>query len=347
MNLKAFQEATNSYIHRIRTSTWCEEGDKNCNASRMEDRLLQMFGDIFKGQTLDILARAPEVSDAMKQYMLIENAEEVERLRQASMNPSFSSEVGVNVDCEKLKEAAVAGTGSAGSTSQSGGQQQDILTPPSKTSPTACGLDSTTVIKDANSVTWRFDGSEWIPTSVELSLISEDALSGIASNVIINTTYSGAVPVLSSIPVIKLDAPIVSKHTDPKNWVKAQCSTVKTQTFGGAGGRTFAPVEPSTIQLRTGNIVDAIIVNDIGRGGAGGGIGGVLKLKPDEYINRVAVRAGKYVDRIEFYTNQGQELSGGGFGGCPSVLENVRVLKLGGKSGKYLDRLVVEYCVEE
>ena len=108
MNRKAFQEATNSYIHRIGTSTWCEEGDKNCNASRMEDRLLQMFGDIFKGQTLKILARASEVSDAMKQYMLIEDAEEVERLRQASMNPSFSSDVGVNVDCEKLKEAAVA-----------------------------------------------------------------------------------------------------------------------------------------------------------------------------------------------------------------------------------------------
>ena len=342
MSRSAFRKATSSYVQRIGVSTWCEADDENCNAGLMENRLIDLFDTYFSPQTVKILTNDKAIQDGTDTYMLISEPKEVERLRTASMNPSFSSQVGANVDCDRLAQAAVAGT--SGGT-QSHGQQEGPATVPSATSPTACGLDQSTEVKDDNSVTWKYVGSEWIPTTIELAYLSEEVFNGIASNVILNTTYSGAMAVLSSIPVVRLSGPTSVVRSDQKALSKEHCDSRDPIVFGGPGGRLFQAVKPTTVQLRTGKYVDAIVINERKYGGNGGRIGDVLRLRGNEYINRVVVRAGKYVDRIELYTNKGQKLAGGGNGGTSSVLENIRVLKLGGKSGRFLDRLVVEYCV--
>ena len=114
--------------------------------------------------------------------------------------------------------------------------------------------------------------------------------------------------------------------------------------LGGEGGAPFTAMSVDTLRLRHGSFVDAIIIDGNQSGGNGGQPTGVLTLQPGEYINRVVVRHGAYVDRLEFYTSHGRALSGGGTGGSETVLNNIRVLTLGGRSGAYLDQIQITFC---
>lgn len=121
------------------------------------------------------------------------------------------------------------------------------------------------------------------------------------------------------------------------------CDPVQV-VLGENGGNAFTAVAPSQIQLRHGAFVDAIILNGRRHGGTGGNATGVLQLRAEEYINRMVVRHGRFVDRIEITTNFGRSLSGGGNGGNVTALNNIRVLTLGGRSGQFLDQIQVTYC---
>lgn len=119
-------------------------------------------------------------------------------------------------------------------------------------------------------------------------------------------------------------------------------------TFGGNGGEPFLPVAPFELSMRADGWIDAVILNGRQYGGNGGGARDVLQFRPGEYVNRVVIGAGRFVDRLEFYTNLEQSISGGDGrqGGRPSGLDNVRVLRIGGRSGQYLDRHDVTYCAD-
>jgi len=121
-----------------------------------------------------------------------------------------------------------------------------------------------------------------------------------------------------------------------------------TYSYGGDGGDAFDPVRVdgagATLQLRSGNSVDAIIINGTRRGGEGGSLGDELTLASGEYVTQVVVREGGVVDRLEFTTNRGNTISGGGSGGSETTLRNVKVLKIGGRSGNLLDRIELTYC---
>ena len=97
--------------------------------------------------------------------------------------------------------------------------------------------------------------------------------------------------------------------------------------------------------MRTGAFVDAVILNGRQYGQNGGNAGQVLNLRDEEYINRIVVRHGQLVDRLELYTNFGRSVTGGGNGGNVSQLNNIRVLTIGGRSGQYLDQIEVTYCM--
>ena len=122
------------------------------------------------------------------------------------------------------------------------------------------------------------------------------------------------------------------------------CRSIRTVGFGGFGGGQFDSIEPRTLQLRSGDYVDAIVLNGVRHGGQGGQLSGSLQLEPGEFITSVVVRSGVYVDRLVFTTNHGRALIGGGGGGARSTLDNIRVLKIGGRSGVYLDRIELTYC---
>lgn len=115
-------------------------------------------------------------------------------------------------------------------------------------------------------------------------------------------------------------------------------------SLGGGGGRTFSRVdlqEGSSIALRTGRLVDAIILNGVRRGGTGGSATNTLTLRPGEYINSFEIRSGSVVDFIRFTTNQGRSVGGGGGGGRRVYRDQIKVTGIAGKSGSKLDRIQI------
>jgi hypothetical protein len=117
----------------------------------------------------------------------------------------------------------------------------------------------------------------------------------------------------------------------------------RIQTYGGNGGGKFAPDYIQLLGLRTGEEVDAIIINDIQHGGNGGGDRGTLKFGTDEYISDISLRSGERVDNLQFTTNKGRTLGGGGNGGGPHTLTGIRVIAIGGRSGEKLDQIAITY----
>lgn len=114
-------------------------------------------------------------------------------------------------------------------------------------------------------------------------------------------------------------------------------------TYGGDGGSTFDTDYIKSLALRTGKVVDAIIINGNKHGGDGGSISTTLIFDSDEYISSITIRSGSLVDNLQFTTNKGRTIGGGGTGGSVNVLNNIRVIAIGGKSGKKLDQIQITY----
>lgn len=139
--------------------------------------------------------------------------------------------------------------------------------------------------------------------------------------------------------------------------------------FGGPGGTPFGPVKPSKLSTRSGEYVDALIINGDRYGGKGGyPLGGTLELKSREYISRMVIWHGEYVYRLEVetflpgvysiktgapYTGSWSSFRAGGKGRRllrkstrKSTLSNIRVFGIAGRAGEYLDQIEVIYCAE-
>lgn len=90
-----------------------------------------------------------------------------------------------------------------------------------------------------------------------------------------------------------------------------------TTKAGGTGGLIFPKFTPkagSTIGIRTGSLVDAIVLDGTRYGGGGGGLS-VMTLDDGEFINSFYIRAGNIIDFISFSTNKGKSIGGRGDGG--------------------------------
>ena len=116
---------------------------------------------------------------------------------------------------------------------------------------------------------------------------------------------------------------------------------IETKNFGGNGGNQFEIEAVKSLGLRSGGRIDALLLNGTRHGGNGGVEGTTLEFHPDEYIDRIVIRHGSRIDRIEIHTNKERTLNGGGTGGVREELTNIRVFGLGGNSGGELDKLRV------
>lgn len=119
--------------------------------------------------------------------------------------------------------------------------------------------------------------------------------------------------------------------------------TIQTLAFGGDGGKPFDIEAVSEIGVRSGERIDALLLNGSRRGGRGGRERERFTLLNDEYIDYIRVRHGRLIDRLEFRTNLGRVMVHGGGGGRQSELKNIRVLGIGGRSGNELDKLQIHY----
>ncbi|MGB1015816.1 MAG: jacalin-like lectin, partial [Nannocystaceae bacterium] len=108
-----------------------------------------------------------------------------------------------------------------------------------------------------------------------------------------------------------------------------------------AAANRFAPQAIQSIALRSGSLIDAIIINGTQYGGGGGGLSETLTLQSGEFITRVLVRHdGWTIHRLDFFTSNGRQLSGGGNGGSEHVIEgNLRAI--GGATSNMVNGLTL------
>ena len=129
--------------------------------------------------------------------------------------------------------------------------------------------------------------------------------------------------------------------------------------YGGPGGNYFSDQPRGdcslyAIKIRAGLYIDsiqAIYMTQSGeqpqvQHGGHGGIEHTFHLNPGEYIQRIDIRYGRFVDAIKFYTNFRQSSFYGGPGGStlisiprPENCPNCRAIGFHGRSGTLLDAI--------
>jgi hypothetical protein len=136
--------------------------------------------------------------------------------------------------------------------------------------------------------------------------------------------------------------------------------------LGWAGAPAFPEVEVNSISIRSGNIVDGIVINGTLHGGDGGNSSDTITLAPDEYFSKIIVHVGAFhhvwysgifdqnvhggdytlVTYLEIHTNKGNVIHGGTpdrSGDNPHTFEG-RIFMLGGNTrGEFLEALDVYY----
>lgn len=118
--------------------------------------------------------------------------------------------------------------------------------------------------------------------------------------------------------------------------------SIETIYFGGRGGSEFDIAGFEEIGLRSGNRIDALLLDGERHGGNGGSAQSALSLSSNEYIDQMSVRSGSRIDRLELRTNLGRTMvHGGGGGEHRGTLKNIRVLGFGGRAGSELDQLAI------
>lgn len=120
--------------------------------------------------------------------------------------------------------------------------------------------------------------------------------------------------------------------------------SIQTIALGGDGGKSFDEQTVRSIGFRSGERVDAILLNGERHGGNGGKERLVFELQPDEYIDEMTVWRGGRIHRIKLSTSRGRSMDVGQSGGKNAItLKDIRVLGIGGKSGEELDKLRIRY----
>lgn len=124
----------------------------------------------------------------------------------------------------------------------------------------------------------------------------------------------------------------------------ATSAVKRTLEFGGEGGNPFDMEYPTSIGMRHGRFVDALLLNGTQHGGMGGDNPTQVALNGDDYWSEFEVHAGKYIDFLRFKSASGIEVAGGGDGGDNrAVFKGVRILRIGGRSGDNLDHIEIEF----
>lgn len=118
-------------------------------------------------------------------------------------------------------------------------------------------------------------------------------------------------------------------------------------TLPSDGPERFEYTRIESIAIRSGNVVDGIVINGNLHGAGGGGLSPTLQLVDGEYIDKVVLRHDNHqTNRLEIYTNLGRSISGGGNGGWPTTIEG-RVVGIAGHEGHFLPALSFKVSSEQ
>jgi hypothetical protein len=117
--------------------------------------------------------------------------------------------------------------------------------------------------------------------------------------------------------------------------MKIDIQNLEGKSFGGQGGNPFVPRGIRTIAIRSGERIDAIIINGERFGGNGGKLSDTLTLAENEYISKVTVKSGTLVDYIKIETSEKQSIHGGGKGGYKKDTFSGIIAAIGGRHGTF------------
>lgn len=150
----------------------------------------------------------------------------------------------------------------------------------------------------------------------------------------------------STLFVYSLFAVIVASSNSFAKQIPSVPAAITTAPCGGNGGLEFKAGMPESIGVRTGNVVDAIIINGKPYGGGGGEQTTQYQLQPGDYWTDFEVRGGQYVDYIYMKSKHGVEFrskdQATGGSSCGKVT-GARVLEVMGKYGQFIDSISFKY----
>ena len=184
---------------------------------------------------MQILRSSNEDTSWINNYLIVDQ-NTVDRMRTHSFNPSFSDELGIGLDCGAVAKAAVPplsnvaqAAGSPTTTARQPVPELAIKPPKSKSapatsvvsdqksspkeengkraaikkSPTSCGLDSATEIKDGSDITWKYKGKEWIPTDIDLLVVDNKTFEDSNNIEILRAELKGEFLAAQDVPLIR------------------------------------------------------------------------------------------------------------------------------------------------
>ena len=120
----------------------------------------------------------------------------------------------------------------------------------------------------------------------------------------------------------------------------------RTMVLGGGGGTAFGLTNPKSIGLRSGPLVNAIIINGLQHGGGGGSATSIESLDGDDYWSQILVHSGNVIDYLSLTSRDGRTVAGGGGGGTPLNLQNVRIMAIGGRAYEFVDSLLIDVVID-
>jgi len=146
-----------------------------------------------------------------------------------------------------------------------------------------------------------------------------------------------------------------SASSSSSSLLSSTTKEVKTSAHGGSGGTPFSSPRGviQTISVRHGQcskfghfiqLLELTIGGKTVTYGSGvfPGKTETISLRSEEYINRVSIRSGKFLDWISFQTNQGRSFSCGGDGGELhefSAPGETKLIAIAGRAGSWLDQI--------
>ena len=195
-----------SQTHIVNRSYCIRTTENDC--SKNPEHLAEMILEILKTDRLQVF-REPPADDFRDAYILIEDRDAVGEAFSAGMKPYAETSQSAKMECgaalKLFKEAA-----RVGAAVYTGGVSEvpKVVSPDAddKSKEGVCGNDRDMTVSDQNNVEWKFDGTEWVPTSMKVAYVSNDDISNVVYITNERTVSDGGISLdLMEIPLVLLD----------------------------------------------------------------------------------------------------------------------------------------------
>lgn len=188
--LRAFVISANS---RVSARAYCIRNEtKSC--TDMPTRLVNFLTQALETEQFQILRSDPE-DEVFDNFVVIDDQGSIDEAFSIAAEPYASSIFTTEMPCGEAKDlveraAKAKATGGASEAKEKPLSNKGAANSSTKGGRNCKNKDELT-LKDKNNITWNFDGSEWIPTSVDVSYFSDDTISQMAAITMERTESTG------------------------------------------------------------------------------------------------------------------------------------------------------------